>query len=150
MRAPETWHEDAIRHAYSGGDKEWTGCLRMIIRASALTANSQTTKAAMLGTSCSRNSSHLNAAQATTGCATVVAGGAPMPAPAAARAKELPGKTISLDERIRRRAHELYVERGNQSGSELDDWLQAEEQIQQAQEEAIPHTGLERSEWAER
>jgi hypothetical protein len=29
----------------------------------------------------------------------------------------------------RRRAHELYVERGNESGSELDDWLQAEEEI---------------------
>jgi hypothetical protein len=23
VRAPQTWHEDAIRHAYSSGDKEW-------------------------------------------------------------------------------------------------------------------------------
>ena len=23
VRAPETWHQDAIRHAYSSGDKEW-------------------------------------------------------------------------------------------------------------------------------
>jgi hypothetical protein len=23
VRAPQTWHQDAIRHAYSGGDKEW-------------------------------------------------------------------------------------------------------------------------------
>jgi hypothetical protein len=33
--------------------------------------------------------------------------------------------------------HELYIERGNQSGSELDDWLQAEEEILQAQEAAF-------------
>jgi hypothetical protein len=23
VRAPQTWHQDAIRHAYSSGDKEW-------------------------------------------------------------------------------------------------------------------------------
>jgi len=34
-----------------------------------------------------------------------------------------------LEERIRQRAYQLYVERGNESGSELDDWLQAEEEI---------------------
>ena len=39
------------------------------------------------------------------------------------------GEDLPLEERIRRRAHELYVERGNESGSELDDWLQAEEEI---------------------
>jgi hypothetical protein len=48
----------------------------------------------------------------------------------AARVKE-----VSLEERIRARAHQLYVERGNESGSELDDWLQAEEEIATAQEE---------------
>ena len=42
---------------------------------------------------------------------------------------------VSLEERIRTRAHELYIERGNQSGSELDDWLQAEEEIAAAEEE---------------
>lgn len=41
--------------------------------------------------------------------------------PATARAKERPIETLSLEERIRRRAYELYVQRGNQSGSELDD-----------------------------
>ena len=40
------------------------------------------------------------------------------------RSDELP-----LEERIRMRAHELYIERGNESGSELDDWLQAEEEL---------------------
>ena len=44
-----------------------------------------------------------------------------MPAPA--KAKETPIEALPLEERIRRRAYELYVERGNQSGSELDDWL---------------------------
>ncbi len=58
-----------------------------------------------------------------------------MPAPG--RAKERPTETLSLEERIRRRAYELYVQRGNQSGSELDDWLQAEEEIRQAQEHAL-------------
>jgi hypothetical protein len=46
-------------------------------------------------------------------------------------------KTLPLEECIRRRAYELYVQRGNQSGSELDDWFQAEEEIRRAQEEAI-------------
>jgi Protein of unknown function (DUF2934) len=39
--------------------------------------------------------------------------------------------------RIRRRAHELYVQRGSQSGSELDDWLRAEAEILRAQDAAI-------------
>jgi hypothetical protein len=46
-------------------------------------------------------------------------------------------ETLPLEERIRRRAYELYVQRGNQSGSEFDDWLQAEEEILRAQEEAM-------------
>ena len=59
-----------------------------------------------------------------------------MPAPA--RAKETPLEALPLEERIRRRAYQLYVERGNQSGSELDDWLQAEEEVLQAQEQPSP------------
>jgi hypothetical protein len=55
-----------------------------------------------------------------------------MPAPS--RAKETQTESVSLEERIRQRAYELYVLRGNQSGSELDDWLQAEEEIQGAEE----------------
>jgi hypothetical protein len=46
-------------------------------------------------------------------------------------------ETLPLEERVRRRAYELYVQRGNESGSELDDWLQAEEEMQRAEEEAI-------------
>ena len=68
--------------------------------------------------------------------------------PASARAKEprieTPSiKKLPLEERIRRRAHELYVQRGNQSGSELDDWLQAEEEIRRAQEQAIDEASEE-------
>ncbi|PYT22772.1 MAG: hypothetical protein DMG57_34135 [Acidobacteria bacterium] len=65
-------------------------------------------------------------------CATVVAEVIPMPT--VARAKESPIESLTIEERIRRRAYELYVRRGNQSGSELDDWLQAEEEVLQAQE----------------
>jgi hypothetical protein len=54
-----------------------------------------------------------------------------MPAPAPARSTE---EDLPLEERIRHRAYELYVERGNQSGSEVDDWLQAEAEIRSAVE----------------
>ena len=33
------------------------------------------------------------------------------------------------DEVIRRRAYEIYLERGEQPGRELDDWLQAEREL---------------------
>jgi len=36
----------------------------------------------------------------------------------------------SRDEKIRRRAYEIYLERGEQPGRELDDWLQAERQLE--------------------
>jgi len=42
-----------------------------------------------------------------------------------------------LEDQIRRRAYELYIQRGNETGSELDDWLQAEEEILQAREKAV-------------
>lgn len=58
--------------------------------------------------------------------------------PATAKAREAPIEALPLVERIRHRAYELYVERGNQSGSELDDWLQAEEELLQAQEYPSP------------
>ena len=49
-----------------------------------------------------------------------------MPA-TARRAKEpaTASEKLPLEERIRRRAYELHAKRRNQSGSELDDWLQA-------------------------
>src|ERR1700726_1674328 len=33
------------------------------------------------------------------------------------------------DEETRRRAYEIYLERGEQPGRELDDWIQAERQL---------------------
>ena len=57
-----------------------------------------------------------------------------MPAPG--RAKKSVTEELPVEERIRRRAYELYVQRGNESGSELVDWLLAEEEVQRAVEEA--------------
>jgi Protein of unknown function (DUF2934) len=56
-----------------------------------------------------------------------------MPSPT--RTKEIPVEALPFEERIRRRAYELYVKRGNQSGSEIDDWLQAEEEELHTQEQ---------------
>jgi hypothetical protein len=49
--------------------------------------------------------------------------------PAAVRAKELPSEAPSLEERIRCRAYEIYIKRGGQSGSDVEDWLRAEAEI---------------------
>lgn len=38
-------------------------------------------------------------------------------------------KPLPLEEQVRQRAHEIYLQRGGQDGSELDDWLQAEAEI---------------------
>jgi hypothetical protein len=35
----------------------------------------------------------------------------------------------NLADRIRRRAYELYEERGREEGHELEDWLRAEEEV---------------------
>jgi hypothetical protein len=46
---------------------------------------------------------------------------------------QLDTETLTIEEQIRLRAHEIWVERGVESGSELDDWLQAEEEVRSAQ-----------------
>jgi hypothetical protein len=38
---------------------------------------------------------------------------------------------IKLEDEIRRRAYELYVQRGSASGSEAEDWLTAEREVRQ-------------------
>ena len=53
-----------------------------------------------------------------------------MSAPAKARVEKPAIRKIPLEEQIRQRAYEIYVERGGQDGSELDDWIQAEQEIQ--------------------
>ena len=40
--------------------------------------------------------------------------------------REAPVGNSTRHEEIRRRAYEIYLERGEQPGHELDDWLQAE------------------------
>jgi hypothetical protein len=35
----------------------------------------------------------------------------------------------AIKEEIRRRAYQIYLERGGQPGGELDDWLQAEREL---------------------
>jgi hypothetical protein len=44
---------------------------------------------------------------------------------------------LPLEERVQMRAWELYVLRGNESGSELDDWLQAEDEVRDAEEQSV-------------
>jgi hypothetical protein len=50
--------------------------------------------------------------------------------PLAARAIAIPKKNkpeaLPLEEQIRQRAFEIYLQRGGQDGSDLDDWQQAE------------------------
>ena len=43
----------------------------------------------------------------------------------------------SVEDRIRERAHELWLLRGNEPGSSLDDWLQAEHEIIAEDREAL-------------
>ena len=52
-------------------------------------------------------------------------------------------ETLPLEDQIRRRAYELYVQRGNESGSELDDWLQAEDEIRRAQDHLVDEASQE-------
>ena len=47
-----------------------------------------------------------------------------------AEAGELPVGNSARDEEIRLRAYEIYLERGEQPGRELDDWLQAEGELE--------------------
>jgi hypothetical protein len=51
--------------------------------------------------------------------------------------------TLSREERIRRRAYELHLLRGNQPGLELDDWVQAEEEIRRVEDQAIDEASEE-------
>jgi hypothetical protein len=46
-------------------------------------------------------------------------------------------------EKIQQRAHELYLQRGSQPGSALDDWLRAEAEILLAEDAAIDEASEE-------
>jgi hypothetical protein len=43
---------------------------------------------------------------------------------------EVPVRNSASDEEIRLRAYAVYLERGEQPGRELDDWLQAERELE--------------------
>ena len=45
--------------------------------------------------------------------------------------------TSDLQEQIRRRAHELYEQRGRDDRHELDDWLQAESEVTQQKAKTV-------------
>jgi len=45
---------------------------------------------------------------------------------------EAPVGNGARDEEIRRRAYEIYLERGEELGHELEDWLQAERELEDA------------------
>jgi hypothetical protein len=47
--------------------------------------------------------------------------------------KNRPG-AVPLEEQIRQRAFEIYLQRGGQDGSDLDDWQQAEAEIRSGKE----------------
>jgi Protein of unknown function (DUF2934) len=48
-----------------------------------------------------------------------------------------------LDEQIRQRAYELYLARDGKSGTEIQDWLRAEEEIVKAREAALDEASEE-------
>jgi hypothetical protein len=39
-------------------------------------------------------------------------------------------RNSALDDQIRRRAYEIYLERGEQPGRDLEDWFQAERELE--------------------
>ena len=43
---------------------------------------------------------------------------------------EVSVRSSAREEDIRRRAYEIYLERGEQPGRDLDDWLQAERELE--------------------
>ena len=48
-------------------------------------------------------------------------------------ARPTPEQTIPREELIRKRAYELYEQHKMQQGSDLDDWLEAEKEILEAE-----------------
>ena len=56
---------------------------------------------------------------------------------AASHSSQTPTKvanpTPGLQEQVRRRAHEVYEQRGREEGHGLDDWLQAEAEVTKQQ-----------------
>jgi len=56
---------------------------------------------------------------------------------------ERPLAYLSFEEKIRRRANQIYLQSAKVPGSALDDWLQAERELIQAREQAIDEASEE-------
>ena len=50
--------------------------------------------------------------------------------------RQRPAAAESAEETIRQRAYELHLERGGAHGRDMDDWLEAERQVQARQQPA--------------
>jgi len=59
-------------------------------------------------------------------------GGKPQATSTHPETEEVPVGNSALTEEIRRRAYEIYLERGKRSGHDVDDWLQAEQELERA------------------
>ena len=46
-------------------------------------------------------------------------------------------ESLSREERIRLRAESIYRQRGNRPGSPIGDWIRAEKEIREAEEQAM-------------
>lgn len=57
----------------------------------------------------------------------------------------LKSKDLPIEERIRQRAHEIYLQRGGQDGSDMEDWFQAEDELRQAEEGSFVTRGATES-----
>jgi hypothetical protein len=53
----------------------------------------------------------------------------PQAASTQAETREVSAGGSARDDEIRRRAYEIYLERGEQPGRDLDDWVQAEREL---------------------
>lgn len=58
-----------------------------------------------------------------------------VPKKGAAPKKDMQKQSIPLEEQIRQRAYQIYLQRGDKHGSALDDWTLAEAEFRQAEEE---------------
>ena len=59
----------------------------------------------------------------------------PKPSPAVAKEKETSLPSNATFEQIAARAYQIYWERGDNPGSDVDDWLEAERQLNQTIEQ---------------
>jgi Protein of unknown function (DUF2934) len=57
-------------------------------------------------------------------------GGKPQATSTRPETEEVPVGSSARTEETRRRAYEIYLERGKQSGHDGDDWLQAEQELE--------------------